>query len=144
MVGGPPTRCAINIGVGGYRHNTKFVVRRQNPTHIPRPSDRLVQWRREAPPRRLRPTPSPPSSVSVGGGPKDDGIYCVTTSTPSPWMLPYLLPPTTVETLNSHIYVSLYFYSVRPIISNGARRNAHCDDYLRAEQNWATLASNWL
>jgi hypothetical protein len=59
-----------------------------------------AQWRREAPPRRLRSTPTP-SSVSAGGGPKDDVIYIGAAPTLTPWTSPdLLLPPTTVETLN--------------------------------------------
>jgi hypothetical protein len=76
----------------------------------PRPSDRLAQWRREAPPRRLRSTPSPSSSGSAAGGPKVAVIYIGATPTPSPWTPPGLLPPpTTVEILNSW---STCFYSV--------------------------------
>jgi len=58
----------------------------------------FAQWRREAP---LRHSPTPPSSVSAGGGPKDDGIYSATASTLSTWTPPDPLSPGTlmVETL---------------------------------------------
>ena len=92
----------INRSRGLQAHNTKFVVRRQTLLTSPRPSDRLAQWRREAPPRRLHSTPSPPSSISAGGGSKDE-IYVIAASTLSPWTPPDPLSPETlmVETLTS-------------------------------------------
>jgi hypothetical protein len=80
------------VGAAGSRNE----VRRAPKPHStnPRPSDRLAQWRREAPPRRHLSTAVPPSSDNAGGGPKEDAIYFTETSTP--WTPPDPLPPMTV------------------------------------------------
>ena len=123
---------------GGRRHTNLSLPCTQPHSKNPRSSDRLAQWRREAPPRRLRSTLSPPSSGSAAGGPKAAVIYIATTSTPSPWTPPDLLPPLTVETLYSrstcfyslvidlvyiYIYVSVHvtFVSRIPVVSIASR-----------------------
>jgi hypothetical protein len=82
---GPDALRHINKSRGLQAHDTRFVVRRQTLLTTLGRRSTSAQWRREAP---LRPPTSSPSSVSAGGDPKDDGIYSVTTSTPTPWTLP--------------------------------------------------------